>query len=82
MLLPPQLERHTFKGVFYFMDWGDSSEEFATLLAEHDLRYHEMRVRGERWLQETVWNKCLEKCADNLEKFSIMWTRRKSKWTL
>ena len=81
-LPPPQLERHTFKGVFHFTDWGNSSEEFATLLAEHDLRYHEMHVRGERWLRETGWNRCLEKCAHHLEEFSIMWTESDGMWIL
>ena len=82
MLPPPQLERHTFKGVLHFTDQGDPPEEFTTLLAEHDLRYHEMHVRGERWLRETGWNRCLEKCAHHLEEFSIMWTESDGMWIL
>jgi hypothetical protein len=66
-------ERRTFKGVFHFTDWDDSSEEFITLLAEHDPRYHEVSVNGVHWLEDTVWNKYLAKCADHLRRFSILW---------
>ena len=75
----PLPERRTFKGTFRFADWRDSSEEFVTLLSEHDLQYHKMRVSGEYWLQDTGWNKCLAKCADHLEEFSIVWTRKDGK---
>ena len=50
------------------------TEEFASLLAERDLQYQEMYVTGECWLQDTTWNRCLIKCADNLEKFNTRWT--------
>lgn len=70
----PLLERRTLKGAFHLMGWDESSEQFVELLAEHDLRYHEMRVAGDYWLRDTGWNRCLAKCADHLEKFSIEWT--------
>ena len=63
-----------FKGAFYLVDWCDSSEEFVGLLADHDLRFREMFVNGECWLQDTTWNKCLVKCADHLERFGIHWS--------
>lgn len=70
----PPPERRTFKGVFRLADWGELSEGFVGLLAEHDLQYHEMLVTGEWWLRDTVWNKCLAKCADRLERFDIHWS--------
>ena len=72
---PPLPERRTFKGIFDFSDWRSSSEEFVTLLSEHDLQYHEMCVSTECWLQDTVWNKCLAMCAGHLEELSIIWAR-------
>lgn len=73
--LHPTPERRTFKGIFTFVDSYRSSERFFNLLAGHDLQYREMHVNGEGWLCDTVWNRCLVKCADNLEKFSMDWTR-------
>lgn len=70
----PLSERHTFKGAFHWTDWDDSSEDFVSLLAEHDLQYHEMLVNGEWWLQDTTWNRCLAKCADHLRSFEILWS--------
>ena len=67
-------KERTFKGAFHLVDWDDSSEEFVGLLAEHDLQYRSMLVNGECWLFDTAWNKCLAKCADNLEKFGILWS--------
>ena len=67
-------KRRTFKGAFHLADWDDSSEEFVSLLAEHDLQYHEMFVNGECWLQDTMWNRCLAKCADHLERLDILWS--------
>ena len=67
-------ERRTFKGALHLTDWDDSSEEFVSLLSEHDLQYHEMLVNGECWLQDTAWGRCLAKCADRLEKFGILWS--------
>ena len=58
-----------------FLDWNHSSEDFVTLLSEHDLQYREMRVSGVYWLQ----NIGLAKCADHLEELSIVWTRGSSK---
>jgi hypothetical protein len=65
--------RRTFGGKFYFMDWYRTSEEFFSLLAEHDLQFSEMSVSGERWLRDTVWNRCLDKSAGNLEELELRW---------
>ncbi|KAF9643188.1 hypothetical protein BDM02DRAFT_3192080 [Thelephora ganbajun] len=70
----PLPERHIFRGAFHLTDWDDSSEEFVSLLTEHDLQYREVCVNGECWLRDTAWNRCLAKCVDNLEKFSIHWS--------
>lgn len=69
--LRPTPERLTFKGILSFTDWLASSEEFVRLLADHDLQYREVYVSGEHWLQDTVWNRCLAKCADRLKRFGI-----------
>ena len=71
----PLHQSHVFKGFFRFLDWNHSSEDFVTLLSEHDLQYREMRVSGAYWLQ----NIGLAKCADHLEELSIVWTRGSSK---
>jgi hypothetical protein len=77
----PLPQRHTFKGSFYLSEWEDSSEEFITLLAEHDLQFRGVHVTGVHWLRDTVWNRCLEKCADNLEQFGIHWSGREGEST-
>ena len=48
-------ERPTFKikGTFYMVDL-DSSEQFAILFAEQDLRFREMYVSGEYWLRDRI----------------------------
>ena len=73
--IPRSLPDHrAFKGTFRLADWNDSSEEFASLLAEHDLRYREMCVNGECWLLDTAWNRCLAKCAEHLERLCVHWS--------
>jgi hypothetical protein len=70
----PLPEKHTFKGKLFFTDWEDSSEGFVGMLAQYDLQYREAFVNGERWLQDTAWNRCLAKFSDHLEGFGIYWS--------
>ena len=70
----PVPERRTYKGRFDLWGCDGSSEGFVALLAEHELQYREMTVQGEYWLQDTVWGRCLVKCADRLEQLNIFWS--------
>jgi len=57
------------------MERRDSSEEFVGMLAQYDLQYRNILVNGERWLQDTTWNRCLAKFSDNLDIFCMYWTK-------
>jgi len=69
----PLPEHRTFKGTFRLEDWNDSSEQFVSLFAEHDLQFREMSVNGECWLLDTGWNRLLAKSAEHLERLNILW---------